>query len=157
LTEDAKTTLQEYYVSTRTQNNDSDTIPITVQKLESLVRLAEASARMRLSDDITETDAERVIEFVDSTFYAQQESTDDTDTDTSDETEYPESFYKLKKPVKNIISNINENQRGGASIDQILEKASDEGHSAGEVEAVIEKLRVKGEVYEPKQGHLRTT
>lgn len=157
LTKDAKTTLQDYYVTTRIQNDDSDTIPITAQKLESLVRLAEASARMRLSDTITETDAQRVIELVDSTLYAQQESTDDTDTDTSDETESLESFHELREPVKDIISNLNEKHREGASIDKILEKASDEGLSAGEVEAVIEKLRTKGEVYEPKQGHLRTT
>jgi replicative DNA helicase Mcm len=163
LTEEAKTRLEQYYVTTRTKHDGPHSpAPISAQKLESLVRLAEASARMRLSDTITETDAERVIELVQSTFYGQQsQPADDEDTDTTDEGVYPDTPDELKDLVKNTISIISEKHREGAPVDDVIDETlktvSDGDVSAGDVEATIEKLRTLGEVYEPKQGHLRAT
>lgn len=163
LTEEAKTRLEEYYVTTRTKHDSPHSpAPITAQKLESLVRLAEASARMRLSDTITETDAERIIELVQSTFYGQQfQPTDDEDTDTTDEETSPNTPDELKDLVKDTISNLCEKHRVGAPVDEAIDKTletiPDGEISAGDVEATIEKLRTLGEVYEPKQGYLRTT
>ncbi len=39
----------------------------------------------------------------------------------------------------------------------MLDRAGEIGMDSGKAEEEIEKLRTKGEVYEPKQGHLRTT
>ena len=157
LTEEAKTRLEEYYVNTRTKHDDpASPTPITAQKLESLVRLAEASARMRLSDTITETDAERVIELVQSTFYGQQsQPADDDDTTTSNGEVSGDSTDELEDSLKNIISNVGENYREGAPIDEILDRALTNGIPADKAEAALEKLRTKGEVYEPKEEHFR--
>ncbi|WP_193308723.1 minichromosome maintenance protein MCM [Halorubrum halophilum] len=158
MTEEAKNTLQEYYVTTRTKHDDSQaSTQITAQKLESLVRLAEASARMRLSDTITGSDAERVIELVQSTFYAQQQITDDSDTDSSDDGVPQNPADEPKDMVKNIVRNVEESYQEGAPIDEVLDHAVENELSPAKAEELLEKLRTLGEVYEPKQGHLRTT
>jgi len=67
LTDEAKTMILEYYKEARTQygkdsnalanSREEQPIPISARALESLIRLAEAHARMHLRDDVTGEDA----------------------------------------------------------------------------------------------------
>lgn len=158
ISEEAKNILQDYYVTARTEHNDPDSpVPITAQKLESLVRLAEASARMRLSDTITETDAQQVIDLIQDTFYGQQSKpTNSDDTDTSDEAESQDDSDEIQDQLKDIVSKVENKYQEGAPVDDVLDRAEINGIPAGKAEGELEKLRTKGEVYEPKQGHLRS-
>ena len=45
----------------------------------------------------------------------------------------------------------------GAPVDVIVERAEEQGMDASKAEHEIDKLKQKGEVYEPKTDHLRTT
>ena len=56
--------LQNYYVDFRGSSQDS--VPFTPRQLEAFVRLAEASARIRLSQEATVEDAKRAIGIIDS-------------------------------------------------------------------------------------------
>ncbi|XP_020599304.1 probable DNA helicase MCM8, partial [Phalaenopsis equestris] len=49
--------LQKFYLRLRDHNTSADGTPITARQLESLVRLAEARARLELRDEITVEDA----------------------------------------------------------------------------------------------------
>lgn len=49
--------LQRFYLRLRDQNTSADGTPITARQLESLVRLAEARARVDLREEITVEDA----------------------------------------------------------------------------------------------------
>lgn len=49
--------LQNFYLRLRDRNTSADGTPITARQLESLVRLAEARARVDLRDKITDQDA----------------------------------------------------------------------------------------------------
>ena len=62
LTDEALERIQAYYVDLRA--NAGDAIPLTPRQLEAFVRLAEASARIRLSQEATLDDAERAIRIV---------------------------------------------------------------------------------------------
>jgi len=65
MTDEAKDAIEEFYVDLRSKGADEDApSPMTARKLEALVRLSEASARVRLSDTVDEEDADRVIEIV---------------------------------------------------------------------------------------------
>ena len=52
LSEEAKTALIAYYMNLRDIADSSKPVPVTARQLEALVRLAEASARVRLSPKI---------------------------------------------------------------------------------------------------------
>ena len=57
MTRPAAEILQRFYLQLRDHNTSADGTPITARQLESLVRLAEARARVDLRDEITVQDA----------------------------------------------------------------------------------------------------
>ena len=60
--------------------------------------------------------------------------------------------------LKTLIAKIESDHEEGAPINTVLNAAYDEfGWKVDRVSEQIDDLRTKGEVYEPKQGHLRTT
>ncbi|CAL0309852.1 unnamed protein product [Lupinus luteus] len=61
--------LQKFYLKLRDHNTSADGTPITARQLESLVRLAEARARLDLRVDITAQDAMDVVEIMKESLY----------------------------------------------------------------------------------------
>lgn len=57
MTKPAAEILQKFYLKLRDHNTSADSTPITARQLESLVRLAEARARLDLREEITAEDA----------------------------------------------------------------------------------------------------
>lgn len=61
LTDEAIEMIQEFYIRIRQSLDDELPIPITVRQLESLIKLSEAHAKIRLSEQVTISDVKRVI------------------------------------------------------------------------------------------------
>ncbi|KAF8395011.1 hypothetical protein HHK36_018950 [Tetracentron sinense] len=61
--------LQKFYLRLRDHNTSADGTPITARQLESLVRLAEARARLDLREEITVQDALEVVEIMKESLY----------------------------------------------------------------------------------------
>ncbi|XP_021865143.1 probable DNA helicase MCM8 isoform X2 [Spinacia oleracea] len=61
--------LQNFYLRLRDRNTSADGTPITARQLESLVRLAEARARVDLRDEITDQDALDAVEIMKESLY----------------------------------------------------------------------------------------
>ncbi|KAG0321209.1 DNA replication licensing factor mcm8 [Dissophora globulifera] len=64
LSPEAAATLQEFYLILRTRHRSADGTPVTTRQLESLIRMAEAKARMELREVVTRRDAMDVIEIM---------------------------------------------------------------------------------------------
>ncbi|XP_015800528.3 DNA helicase MCM8 [Nothobranchius furzeri] len=64
LSPEAAQTLQDFYLSLRSQSNSADATPITTRQLESLIRLTEARAKLELREMATKNDAEDVVEIM---------------------------------------------------------------------------------------------
>jgi replicative DNA helicase Mcm len=159
MTDEAKATIREFYVDLRSKGADEDApIPVTARKLEALVRLAEPNARVRLSDTVEAEDAERSVDIVRSCL---QDIGVDPETGQFDadvvETGTSKTQRDRIKNIKGLITDIEEEFEEGAPIEEVLDRADEIGMDASKAEDEIEKLRRKGEVYEPKQDHLRTT
>ena len=159
MSDEAKDAIEEFYVDLRSKGADEDApVPVTARKLEALVRLAEASARVRLSDVVEEQDAEKVIEVVRNSLedIGVDPETGEFDADVV-ETGTSKSQRDRIKSVKALISDIEEEYDEGAPIEEVLDRAGEVGMDEDKAEKEIESLRKKGELYEPVQGHLRTT
>jgi len=159
MTEDAKEVIEDFYVDLRLKGQDEDApVPVTARKLEALVRLAEASARMRLSDTVEESDADRAVEVA---LYCLKQIGIDPETGEFDadvvETGQSKSQRDRIKDIKGIINEIEDEYDEGAPIDIVVERAEEVGIDESKAEHEIEKLKQKGEVYEPRMDHLRTT
>jgi len=159
MTSEAKALIEEFYVDLRSKGADEDApVPVTARKLEAMVRLSEASARVRLSDTVEREDADRATSIVESCL---QDIGVDPETGQFDadvvETGTSKSQRDRIKNIKGLIADIETEYEEGAPVEEVLDRAGEIGMDQRKAEAEIEKLRTKGEVYEPTQGHLRTT
>ena len=161
MTDEARAAIREFYVDLRSKGADEDApVPVTARKLEALVRLSEASARVRLSDTVEEEDATRVIDIVRSCL---QDIGVDPETGQFDadvvETGQSKTQRDRIKGIKDLIQTIAQeyDDEPGAPVDTILERADEAGMDADKAEQQLEKLRTRGEIYEPQQGYVRTT
>ncbi|KAG0007113.1 DNA replication licensing factor mcm8 [Modicella reniformis] len=64
LSPEAAATIQEFYLMLRNKHRSPDGTPVTTRQLESLIRMAEARARMELREVVTRRDAMDVIEII---------------------------------------------------------------------------------------------
>ncbi|WP_049969134.1 minichromosome maintenance protein MCM [Haladaptatus cibarius] len=156
---EAREAIRDFYVDLRSKGTDEDApIPVTARKLEALVRLAEASARVRLSDTVEQEDANRVIEIVRSCL---QDIGVDPETGQFDadvvETGTSKTQRDRIKNIKQLIASIEEEYDEGAPVEVVLDRADEIGLDPSKAEHEINKLKQKGEVYEPSTDHLRTT
>jgi DNA helicase MCM8 len=81
LSPESKKIFEEYYLSLRKTANSVDGTPITTRQLESMIRLAEARARVELSELVTEQHALEIVDLM-------QESWKDITTDERGAVDY---------------------------------------------------------------------
>lgn len=155
LTDSAISELQSFYVKMRNSGKGSGelkAVPISARQLEAMVRLSEASAKLRLSDKVTKKDAERAIRLL--TFCLSQVGVDpetgefDIDRISSGISQSQRNKIKV---IKDIISQL-ENQNNEAPIDLIITEAKNQGVDESKCEDIINKLKREGEIYEPRHG-----
>ncbi|ERJ07432.1 cell division control protein 21 [Halorhabdus tiamatea SARL4B] len=159
LTEDAKVALRDFFVELRSQGLEEDApVPVPLRKLESLVKLAEASARVRLSDTVEEEDADRVIGLLRSSMedIGIDPETGELDDEVTRRGLSEEARERLED-IRGIVHEIEKEYDEGAPVDVVVEEAEKIGMKPSKVEHEIEKLKQQGEVYEPRTDHLRTT
>jgi len=155
MSEEAAERLKNYYVEVRAAARDS--VPFTPRQLEAFVRIAEASARIRLSDVVGIEDVERAIEIVD--YYLEKVGVDretgalDIDIIT---TGISHSQKDKMKILTTIIKNICEDKEY-ASMEEIKERAMEEGFDEKTVENMMSKMIRGGIIFEPRRGGYRLT
>ncbi|MBS3760584.1 MAG: helix-turn-helix domain-containing protein [Halodesulfurarchaeum sp.] len=159
MTDAAESRIRDFYVDLRAQGTGEDSpVPVTARKLEAIVRLAEASARVRLSDTVETEDAERALDIVDTTLkeIGMDPETGQYDADVI-ETGQSKSQRDRIRSIKELISEIEAEFDEGAPIDEVLARAEEIDMDRSKAEHEIDKLKQQGEVYEPTTEHLRTT
>jgi replicative DNA helicase Mcm len=152
LSSEAKEALVAYYLKLRGVAEPSKPVPVTARQLEALVRLAEASARIRLSNNIDLDDAERVIRIVDACL---RQIAYDARTGTFDIDKVATGISKEKRDLIRVIKDTIRELGGEgrrASIDQVIETVSGRGFAKDKVRDGIDMLLRNGEAMEPKNG-----
>jgi replicative DNA helicase Mcm len=125
--------------------------------LEAFVRIAESSARIRLSNEVTVEDAQRAIDIVD--YYLEKVGVDretgDLDIDIIT-TGISHSQKDKMRILTGVIKNIS-NQQDYASMRDIKTRALDEGMDEKTIDDMMAKMIRQGIVYEPKRGQYKLT
>lgn len=155
MTNEAKERITNFYLELRKPGEaENSPIAVTARQLEGLVRLSEASARMRLSDRVNIEDVERTIAITMSSLrqVGMDQETGKMDIDILT-VGVSKSQRERIKDLKNIIMDLaREYGSGGVPIDKIVDKASEHGLTKDKVEKEIKKLKEIGEIFEPKVG-----
>lgn len=155
MTKEAEAAIKEHYLSLRSQGEDENSpVPITPRQLEAFVRLSEASARMRLSNEITKEDADRAIRMVD---YSMKKAFFDYETGKFDvdviATGMTHSQRERSVTIVDIIKEISsKSPDGGADYAEIIDRAVHEKIPEGKAESTVEKLKTEGRIYQRPNG-----
>ncbi len=153
LSDDAREHIMGYYLNLRSLADDnSKPVPVTARQLEGLVRLAEASARIRLSNEIDFSDADRVIQIADRCL---KKVAYDAETGTYDIDKLVTGVSKKRRDIARILKEtIRElaDDKGNAQISDITSHLISSGYKADDIEKMIEKLTMSGEAMEIRHG-----
>jgi len=130
-----------------------DPVPVTFRKLEGIHRLAEASAKVRLSETIEREDVDRALELVGESlrqFGKGEDGEYDADVIEADATT---SQRDRITSVQAIIEDLQAERRGGVPMEEIVDACQEEADlSKAKVESTVEKLLDNGEAYKPAKG-----
>ncbi len=159
LAKEALERLRDFYLNMRSASEAEGTpIAITARQLESMVRLAEARARVAFRKEVLAEDAEAAITIM-------KRSLEEVGIDISSHkididiimTGKPKSLRdKLGVVLSTIISM--EKETGTVKKSELLEKLETEYDIIrGEAERLIGQLVKEGTIYSPKEGYLKKT
>lgn len=158
LSDDASEKIKEYYVSLRARSTGG-TASATPRQLEALIRLAEASAKLRLGDTVTIADVERAIVLTDFVLreIAYDEATGIFDIDRV-VTDHPKSTRDRIRVIEGIIRDLIDKTEGSMALrDDIIREAAGQNIDKFQAEQILEELKRKGDIYEPKHGKFMLT
>jgi len=147
LTKESKKVIDDYYVAIRKEIGNGDQMKITPRQGTACIRLAEAHARVRLSDEVSKEDAESAVSLFDQCFrnIATDPVTGKVDMSRTDHKPSRESMMSaLFRTIKEIGSG------GSASEAAILTAMSK--YDGDKVLALIRDLKNEGKLFEPKNG-----
>lgn len=155
LSDGAEATLSAFYMKLRGLADTDKPVPVTARQLEALVRLAEASARVRLSQTIEVEDADRVVRIVDACLrqVAYNKKTGEYDIDIL-ATGVSKGKRDLIQRVKTAIKE-NCDLMGRAQIQQVIDIVAQGGVTPDEVRKQIDAFLRSGEAMEPKTGIIK--
>ncbi len=158
LTDEAMERLRDFYLEMRavTEKIEGSPIAITARQLESLVRLAEARARIALRKEVTAEDAEAAIVIMNKSL---EEVGIDIATHMRDIDVIMVGKPKsMQDKLRVILSEIVEMSRETGMVDKKLlvdEISSKHKISIPEIQKLIGRMIKDGTIYEPRPGFLK--
>ncbi|MBQ8016754.1 MAG: minichromosome maintenance protein MCM [Methanobrevibacter sp.] len=158
LTDEANQILQEFYVNTRNSNpEEQGAVPITARQLEAIIRLSEASAKIKLKEFVEKEDAEKAVRLQMACLkeVGVDPETGEIDADiVSGGT--PKSDRDKIQRVTEEIKLLEEEFAGDAPLNVLLSNMSDKyGVSEDKTEQIVRNLIQKGVIYQPTTGYFR--
>ena len=159
LTEEAISEIKDFYIRMRNQPSKADSevkpISVTARQLEGIIRLSEAHARMRLSEEVNRDDAKAAVELLK---YSLMQIGYDPETKTYDVDRFSSNFssaqrskiYVLRDTLKKLESRL-----GKLIPLEDLKKEIGDKMSDIELGDAIKKLEKEGMIFTPKRGFIQ--
>ena len=161
LTLDAINEIKNFFVGLRNKRSGDmeekiQAIPISARQLEAIVRISQASAKIRLKDEVTIQDAQRAINLMTSCL---QQVGMDTDTNELDidriVTGITASTRNKIVTLREVIKDLEARYGSNVPLADVVDAAKEKGIEESKVEEIIQRMKRDGEIFEPKQGIIR--
>ena len=151
MTDEAMAAIQKKYLDIRkTGEGAGSSVPITPRQLEAIVRLSEASARLRLSDEVTVDDADRAVRIVEYWMgkVAGEEGKFDIDIiQTGISQSQREQIISLRDIINELAG-----PEGVADYEDIVRIAQERGIPPAKVDSWLKRWSQEGEIYSPAKN-----
>ena len=159
LTDSAFTEIRNYYVKMRKAGSSEESgiksVPISPRQLDALVRMSEASSKVRMSNKVTKKDALRAIKLLEYCLgqvgFDKETGKIDIDRITTGISASQRSHISV---IKDIINDLEAKIGKTIPIEDITEKAKNKGVDPDQVDEIIEKLKRAGDIFEPRHGFI---
>ncbi len=159
LSNEAVEEIKTFYVDLRNKPVASESamrpIPISARQLQALIRMAEASAKIRLSNTVLVEDARNAIEIM--KYYLMQVGYD-YETKTIDIDRIGSKFSSSQRSriftVKDTIIEL-ENRLGKLIPIEEIEKELEDKMTKEEIDEAINKLVINSEIFKPRKGYVQ--
>ncbi|MDD3408883.1 MAG: minichromosome maintenance protein MCM [Methanobacteriaceae archaeon] len=158
LSQEALNSIKKYYVEMRSSGVSEDGsvkgVSITARQLEGLLRLAEASAKVRLSQVVEFNDAQRAIDLLNHCLseIAVDKETGKIDIDIISSVGMSQTVRSKIGNLNQIIRELEEEVGKLIPLEDIVKKGTALGMDSEEIKEGVEKLKRSGDIYEPKRG-----
>jgi replicative DNA helicase Mcm len=158
LTEESIEALTNFYVGLRDQGRQQGAYAATPRQLEGLVRLAEASAKIKLKDSVDIDDAERAIHLVRKSL---EETVTDPETGKIDIDIVTSGVTHTKQnAISTTLKIIKDAMAEGVDmvpIEQVISEGIEKGIDENNITSALEDLERKGEIYKPRHHFVKPT
>ncbi|QUH23741.1 minichromosome maintenance protein MCM [Methanobacterium alkalithermotolerans] len=158
LSEGAMDVLEEFYVSMRNSASDDESpVPITARQLEAIIRLSEASAKIKLKSVVDAEDAKKAIKLQQACLkqVGYDPETGKIDIDKV-EGRPPKSERDKFRILVEVIKELEEEYNGKAPTNILISEMGDRYTVSPEkVEELVRVLKHKGVIFEPTRGYLK--
>lgn len=150
LTEEAAEAIKDFYLSMRSKSSEEAPVSITLRQYESLIRLAEASAKIRLNDKVTKEDAERAIKLMKVSLrqFGFEPETGMIDIDRAEGATVTSAQRSKIRVVLDIIEELEKSLGKKIPEDEVIKKARDQGVTR--VDEILEKMKREGLIFSPQ-------
>ncbi len=159
LTDMALQRLRDFYLEMRAASEGRESpIAITARQLESLVRVAEARARVALRKEILAEDAEAAIAIMRKSLG--EVGIDVTTGKTDIDLIYTGKPKSMRDRLQVILGTVIEMERETGMVDEaaLIKKLTEERDiTAQDVQRLLDQLVKEGTVYRPREGYLKKT
>ena len=156
MTKAARERLIEFYVGLRSQGEGKEaSVPVTARQLEALVRLAEASTRTRLGDEVTLEDANRVIGILETCLKQVGVDPETGKLDVDWMVGKPKSQRDRIIILIDIIRDLMNEYGGEAPEEEVIERAEDKDINRIKAQDMIDRLNRDGTIWKPSHGKLK--
>lgn len=160
LTDEALFEIKNYFNKMRQSSYEGEklvAISISARQLEGLIRLTEASAKVRLSNKALKEDAKKAIELM---HHSLSEIGLDPKTGRIDMDRISSSVTQSDRNIIGIVKGLintleEEHPSKQVPYEELLEKARSNEITQEILDQTIEKLKKTGDLFEPKRGYLK--
>ncbi|MFH8119493.1 MAG: minichromosome maintenance protein MCM [Candidatus Aenigmatarchaeota archaeon] len=157
LSREAGEEIKNFFVSLREKASFEEApIPITLRQYEALIRLAEASAKVQLRDVVSREDALRAINLMKVSLrqFGFEVETGKFDVDKLEGRTTAAERGKIRM-LLDIIEELTKTMGRTIPKEEIFKLASSRGLKEFDVEKILNELKNKGDLFEPKPGFLQ--
>ena len=158
LSKPASEKIKDFYVELRGKSKDAGSVAITPRYLEGLIRLAEAHAKLRLSETVEEEDSEVAISLFN---YVMAQIMTDRETGAFDvdivATGKPKSEREKMQKTDTILDIIRDHLRKNetADIEEVITDAKSYDIDENTAKRIVSELLRKGIIYEKEYGQVK--
>jgi len=154
ITEEAAEEIKKFFLNLRSKYVEGAPVSITFRQYEALIRLAEASAKVQLREEVTREDALRAIKLM-SASLRQLGFEPETGAIDIDRLEGARATAMQRSKIRTVVSIIEELEKvQGKEIpyDDVVKKAKASGIE--DIEDILRKMQQEGIIYSPKPGFI---